>query len=1090
MTDRNTFPKMKSAIILSFFVTVNFGVFAQEVPEVIHPTPEAMALEKFIDIPVNYHSGLAQINIPFFEARLRDISVPVSLSYHPGGIRVEEIASRSGLGWSLMAGGMISRTVRGMADDHPAFGFLYTSNTVQQFLAAPSHHVNYGSKGYYADMSIARHVDYEPDLFSYSFPGGSGQFVFDQNGDVMTIPQNNLRIEMIEGSTGIDGFKITDEGGFKYYFGTFMGNHARDSTGFTFAYTDDSSSGGIPNTNDIERFYNGWHLMAVESPMHDERITFGYRVHHTKNVMRGSQKLVISGVDCPNAGGVQTSYSMSENFETTISHIQFGNGLIEFEYDTTEREDLEGDHALRKVVYYSFGAPVKSFELVHGYFVSQDENTTVSPFGFYNKKYLTHRLYLDRIKQWDAQEGESLDYKFHYNSFNTLPNRFSYAQDLWGYYNGATANTSLIPEHFSYLGMVGENEVIPKIDGADRRTRIDKVTALVLNAIEHPTGGKTMFEFESHGVRRMNSGRHYVNTYFAVDEYDLVYFHYQSGQPTVFMDTVTVDSTLVGRTLRFRHYTAGCQGDPGGGIESCGFQVHIQGLDLNYSRSVGYVDESYFDLPEGTYKVTITVLGTTEGGNVSSGWVRLTGFLNGSPYAHKDEYAVGGLRIRRIEHVENAASVHSDKLIKEFAYHDDEYTSGVLAREFVFLQEGIKCGTSAEGTQTTRYAQSMNGACAAPKYTAVQEYSIPKSGSGSMGKSTYRYDIKPDVQQYSSDWMGTPYLSWDWASGNLLENTVWKSTGASFSKMQESVNQYDYTFISIDSLYRKVTGVMVVSTGGPNVHWSIYDTQTGGNHVERTISKSFESGQEVVTRTDYLYERRFLRPSKTVTVDAYGDTLVAETLYSDERHLIEGLSQAEKDVLTNMYHQRNMRVPVYNKMINVTKGAVLSKNLTVYEEADGKFRTHKIRTWDRDLGAFVEEAVLSYNNAQQYAQIDQRTSPPVTFLWAYDNTLPVAKVMNATLAQVQQALGSNYAALQQTTNSANIQNILADLRQALPSSAVLGYTYNSAQKMASQTDPNGLTTTFHYDTFGRLSHVRDHEGNILATNEYVYKSHE
>ncbi len=42
---------------------------------------------------------------------------PFSLSYHTGGIKVDEAASNSGLGWALLGDGVISRSVVGRPDE-------------------------------------------------------------------------------------------------------------------------------------------------------------------------------------------------------------------------------------------------------------------------------------------------------------------------------------------------------------------------------------------------------------------------------------------------------------------------------------------------------------------------------------------------------------------------------------------------------------------------------------------------------------------------------------------------------------------------------------------------------------------------------------------------------------------------------------------------------------------------------------------------------------------------------------------------------------------------------------------------------------
>lgn len=48
------------------------------------------------------------------------------------------------------------------------------------------------------------------------------------------------------------------------------------------------------------------------------------------------------------------------------------------------------------------------------------------------------------------------------------------------------------------------------------------------------------------------------------------------------------------------------------------------------------------------------------------------------------------------------------------------------------------------------------------------------------------------------------------------------------------------------------------------------------------------------------------------------------------------------------------------------------------------------------------------------------------------------------------------------------------------------YTYKNLVGIETITDPNGLTTTFEYDTYNRLKLVRDHDNKIVANYEYNY----
>lgn len=97
---------MKKLYPLIFFQFLIHIVYSQEyaqLPEVVPPSPNATSLGKYVETHVSTATGIPGIGMPIYSVQEGDISVPISLSYHAGGIRVEEIASWVGLGWSLQA---------------------------------------------------------------------------------------------------------------------------------------------------------------------------------------------------------------------------------------------------------------------------------------------------------------------------------------------------------------------------------------------------------------------------------------------------------------------------------------------------------------------------------------------------------------------------------------------------------------------------------------------------------------------------------------------------------------------------------------------------------------------------------------------------------------------------------------------------------------------------------------------------------------------------------------------------------------------------------------------------------------------------
>ncbi|MBL0357868.1 MAG: hypothetical protein IPP72_13715 [Chitinophagaceae bacterium] len=50
-------------------------------------SPDAAALGKFGDVPVNLSSGLPNISVPFYELKEGNIVLPVGLNYNASGIK-------------------------------------------------------------------------------------------------------------------------------------------------------------------------------------------------------------------------------------------------------------------------------------------------------------------------------------------------------------------------------------------------------------------------------------------------------------------------------------------------------------------------------------------------------------------------------------------------------------------------------------------------------------------------------------------------------------------------------------------------------------------------------------------------------------------------------------------------------------------------------------------------------------------------------------------------------------------------------------------------------------------------------------------
>ena len=123
----------------------------------------------------------------------------------------------------------------------------------------------------------------------------------------------------------------------------------------------------------------------------------------------------------------------------------------------------------------------------------------------------------------------------------------------------------------------------------------------------------------------------------------------------------------------------------------------------------------------------------------------------------------------------------------------------------------------------------------------------------------------------------------------------------------------------------------------------------------------------------------------------------------------------------------------------------------------------------------------SYDEKGNITQYTIQNGTPVSIIWGYNQTMPIAKIENATNLEIEALLGISLGAIDES-------NLPNNLRAQLPNTMVTTYTYLPLVGVSTITDPKGQRQTFTYDSFGRLEFVKDNEGNTLSANEYHYRT--
>lgn len=179
---------------------VNFGDFAK-------PVPSVSSLASYTNTPISTATGLPDISFPLLQlpAYQNGVSLNTGLSYNLMNVSESEAVSQVGSGWTLFAGGVISRSIENDIDE-------MLDNSV--------------SNNYYRNEF--------DDIYYYNLPGISGKFKFKRNitnntFELVNLTSNKMKIAYTRsGNTAtliLESFTITDQKGTQYIFTDYSRNN-------------------------------------------------------------------------------------------------------------------------------------------------------------------------------------------------------------------------------------------------------------------------------------------------------------------------------------------------------------------------------------------------------------------------------------------------------------------------------------------------------------------------------------------------------------------------------------------------------------------------------------------------------------------------------------------------------------------------------------------------------------------------------------------------------------------------------------------------------------------------------------------------
>lgn len=1131
---------MSSISSWSQTATPNISDFSK-VSEVLPPSPDASSLGKYGGMDMSLASGSASINIPVWNYTSIDLSSPVSLSYSSTGFRVDELPGRVGTGWALNAGGVITRTVYGGADelsqrlatppDFPA-----RSAALLEFMEGLASSDVYGP------------LDAQPDLFSFNFNGNAGRFILDANLNPILLSHSNLKIEKDFLSTSWN-FKITSAEGIQYFFG---GESALEKTKKISAGTScgKSYAGFIPTA---------WYLKKIIHPNNDE-IEFIYEYAGSQYTTGISESIYkrsteFMGAACP--GWEVTAPTLNNTLCETILQTggvrlteinSTGGSKLKFIY--SDRNDCN-DKLLTSVEVYQPGqsATCRIFSFSYEYAIATNFKNSFST----GDSKLNFRPFLTSFIEKSSDGLLTKQHGFSYNDINSLPPRLSYAQDDYGFFNGKN-NSTLIPEPLSL-------RLRQELPSATANRKVDPVFCQkgLLSKIKYPTAGEDVIIYEANQVYEE------VKTYpsqTSVSASATNEFFNGGVATTNFSTTANIgfsqEATLSGNCIS--NSTGG--GDPLHDKTIITFLDEYDNVVYTIAMRPGDNFSKILDLTAGrSYRIKTS----SYGDNVTGGATLL--FMGGQITTQNMNVNTGGVRVATVTSTDANANVSS---IKQYYYSKlltPLISSGgkVYAPQYEkFLKVYVPCmsGLSTDPqnpagnvncnvtdfTYYSMYSNTLNNIYVYPSApvsygSVIESFGENFENGGIEHHYTVFEDIPSDCIVGSCLLLGAPLTSFAWKNARETYQYTFKING-----MNDIAVRKVFTNYNEDTRIDQDIKAYVVNKK--------YTAP-----CQETIPSDIEIDAYDLLSYSYFVKWVYVDNVKTRTYDINGQNYLEQESTSEYANTSHALptrqtnktSDGKSNIVTNFYPQditlsgseETARLSLVSKHMignvlqqQVNKDAIqLFTSKTSYSIFPSGLVLPQSGSVQK-TGFSLEERIkyYSYNEKGKLLEQSKKDDIRQSYLWGYNNMYPVAEVINSSINNIfhtsfedtegtsidgdsktgrKSRTGGYTKSLSDLTNgqyilsywqksgstwdlqisnvtvsgnayTINLAGQVDEIRFMSASALMTTYTYDPLIGMTSKCDANNIINYYEYDGLGRLSLVRDQDKNILKKLCYNY----
>jgi hypothetical protein len=454
----------------------------------------------------------------------------------------------------------------------------------------------------------------------------------------------------------------------------------------------------------------------------------------------------------------------------------------------------------------------------------------------------------------------------------------------------------------------------------------------------------------------------------------------------------------------------------------------------NYQKQC--FDVPLYDLPADTYTIKIS-------GNGNGSLTNYAVFNANGPYRNSI--------YNRIPRIKSIKYYTADlKVKKTITYNYDLFTDSNSTSGKVFTNERCSTNDGERDYYDDKYIV----------YTNVKEiYGEP---SNNLGYTKHYFKTIEDYVQNNSSWY-RPYY-------NMVSSGI-EVKKETFNPQNELLSDDN-----IDYVFDEINGVDEYSVCAG------YKSKASWLKSSKMVSNTYYSNG---TQLQNISESTF-NPSN------FQLSSTKET--SPDGKITEKKIQYAGDLNNSRLINANMTsVPLQTEV--KVNGILVDKTETKYDTASSLYPSSVTSFNAQNQNQVTEGLMEQYDDKGNLVQTRGKDNIPVTTIWGYYQAYPIAKIEGLSYNQVLglqtviAAIAASNADADNPDNEVAFLQALENMRKdpALKDYTMTTSTYDPMIGITNSISPNGMKTTYVYDTLNRLVKIMDGNGKTVSEYQYNYK---